>query len=49
MYPAIRNIWLNICEEVNMAKTRTRSWNPVDRLTTPQYIVGYLKAVIEDD
>ena len=32
-----------------MAKTRTMPWDPVDRLTTPQYLVGYLKAVIEDD
>lgn len=32
-----------------MAKTRTMPWDPVDRLTTPQYIVGYLKAVIEGD
>ena len=32
-----------------MAKTRIMPWDPVDRLTTPQYIVGYLKAVIEDD
>ena len=30
-----------------MAKTRTMPWDPVDRLTTPQYIVGYLEAVIE--
>ena len=32
-----------------MAKTRTMPWDPVDRLTTPQYIVGYLEAVIEGD
>ena len=32
-----------------MAKTRTMPWDPVDRLTTPQYIVGYLEVVIEGD
>ena len=32
-----------------MAKTRTMPWDIVDYLETPQYIVGYLEAVIEGD
>ena len=32
-----------------MAKTRTMPWDIVDDLETPQYIVGYLEAVIEGD